>query len=371
MRDIHNRKTTTSAAEFAITPEAAAALQPTKGERAVDWGIYKGVNIWLNYLSSVAIMDLFLGHSPEKKTNDDPTSFFAEIAGGGVFGKAVRQFSDWLHVNHHKLSQRIGDTAGAVFSLNMGGHICAVLVKLMSHKRAQWARYVDNWLDKFSNKKPTEQELRNRQLRYQVIEKEAVKSWGRVILGRLSGMLFNMGFYQGIEYIDRKFVAPHIKPKHDNRLGLRRFTQMVGDAVQNAVGKNATGMRKKRLGYWPEIAAADLMMTFTLATVMEKVIKFGDNSPKKTKHRQASINIEQQNNTPTSATAEPTYQHNGQKEQHNNEVVHNKTARQKTEKNPSATSDNRERPSNWAGERVKTYEQRMHEQQNMPEITTA
>lgn len=264
-----------------------AVATPTRGERAYDFLKYKVVNLALNWMASVAIMDLFLG-SKVKPGQKEPSSFFASIAPKGKIGDAFRKGTDGLRNFYDKMESGVaskmghfaGRTVADLFSLNVGGHIMAVAVKLMENKNEKNTRKLDKWLDKLSGHKPSEEQLAMREARYEVIQQTPVKTWGKVIMGRISGMLFNMGFYSGIELLDKNFSK--MEPTKatadiDSKRGLRRLTQGFSNIVYEKLEPLAKNdMAKKRINYWAEIMPFDLMCTWSLSTVMEKFIKRGD-----------------------------------------------------------------------------------------------
>ncbi len=260
----------------------------TAGEKRHDFRKYKLVNLGLNWVLSVAVMDLFLGSSP-KEGQEAPTSWFASIAPKNKFGDAVRKgtdgfrnFYDNLEGSVTKVSNKyVGTTVADLFSLNVGGHLTAVALYFMDQNNEKSARNYDAQIDKKNGHTPSAEEISAREARYEVIRNTPTKTAWQVFKGRIGGMLFNMGFYSGIELIDKKVsgVAPTgNKQGNTEKYGLRRISQKFANAVEENLGDGKENIKNKRLNYWAEVLPFDLMCTWSLSSVMEKIIKGNDHS---------------------------------------------------------------------------------------------
>ncbi|MDG1287282.1 MAG: hypothetical protein P8P30_06915 [Rickettsiales bacterium] len=256
------------------------AKEPTRGERLFDFITYKALNFAGNLGLSLAIVDLFLGSTPDKKNPNKPTSYFAEKINKPWATKS----SDWLRKTQESLDNTFGKTAGAVATLNLGGHIAAIFVKKLENNRASLSKRFDGWIDAFTGTKADRAEIDRREARYEIVKNSPIKTWTEVIAGRVSGMVASMALNQIPETIDERMGnAPT-----QGRYGFRRITGAAGNYVANGItdrknaalkaqGKPAmSDMAAKRTNYWTELIMFDTWCTAITSTVMEKVIKWSD-----------------------------------------------------------------------------------------------
>ncbi|GEM_PF-5416557 len=275
---------TSDKTEWAAGTEASSLTptRATRGEQIFDFITYKVVNFAVNLGLSLAIVDLFLGGTPDKKTPDKPTSYFAEKINKPWATKS----SDWLKKTQTWLDNKFGKTAGAVATLNTGGHIAAFFVKQLENNRASLSKRFDGWVDGFTGTKADQAEINSREARYEILRNSPIKTWGEVIAGRISGMVASMVINQVPESIDEKLMK---NEPTQGRYGFRRATGAAGSFVANGIinrnntsreknGKPAlSDMAKSRTKYWTELIMFDTWCTAITSTVMEKVIKWGDN----------------------------------------------------------------------------------------------
>lgn len=251
--------------------------QATRGEKLFDRIVYWGVNMLFNYSISIAITDLFLGYSNKARTDTDPKSFLAESSGSGAVGKAVRGLADTCYGFHQKISAKFSHTISNLFTLAMGGHVAAVVVKLLEDRRDKWSRRCDRFLDRLSGHKPDAQEQARRQARYSELKGSYHKSWARVIGGRVSGMLFNMTLYDYLLERPDRMLFSEKYPAKDGKYGSRRATLWLGDKIADSTERAFPKADKHRIRFWSELALFEAIGVYSLGTVMEYVIKFGDN----------------------------------------------------------------------------------------------
>ena len=256
--------------------QIAANTDRTRGEKFFDFFTYKVVNFGANEILSLGIVDLFLGGSKEV-AGDKPTSFFANKIGGKAIG-----FSDNLRKLQDKLdaTPMIGKTGGGVFTLNLGGHVMAGLVKLLENNRTGLTQRFDKIIDTLTGKKADTNEIARRQARYEILRNTPTKTGWQVAKGRLSGMVASMVINQLPETIDAKIG----KETTAGHRGFRRMTAYAGQKAEPLAGSLAKlfgaeahgEMGGKRLKYWSEMALFETWCTAVTSHVMETVIKWGD-----------------------------------------------------------------------------------------------
>lgn len=254
---------------------AAINTERTRGEKFFDFFTYKVINFGLNELLSLAIVDLFLGGTP-KVAGDNPTSFFAQ-----KFGDKGRKVSDNLKQFQDKLDKKAGKTGGAVFTLNLGGHITAGMVKLLENRRVELSRRFDSIIDYFTGTKANATQLEKRENRYEILRNTPTKTGWQVVKGRAAGMLASMVINQTPEWIDKKILK---NTPTNGHYGFRRMTGWAGKKTEPAFNglakifkagaKNEMG--DKRVKYWSEVILFETWCTGITSKVMEKVIKWGD-----------------------------------------------------------------------------------------------
>ena len=253
--------------------QVTTAQKRTRGERFFDFFTYQIVNFGVTELLSLAIVDLFLGGTDRK--DGKATSYFANKFG-------FKKTSDKLYNLQEKLNASpVGETGGAVFTLNLGGHLTAVLVKQLENNRVGLSRRFDNIIDWFTGTKKNAQEIEQRDARYEILRNTPTKSGWKIFGGRVSGMLASMALNQIPEAIDKGMGN---EPTH-GRYGFRRLTGMGGNYLEKKLvipmmearkGGDISDMATKRAAYWSELALFETWCTALTSIVMEKTVKWGD-----------------------------------------------------------------------------------------------
>ncbi len=273
-----DQNTTTAIADkLAIPLEATKA---TRGEKFFDFFTYKVVNFGLNEIFSLAIVDWFLGgtdKSTTKSVYDTPTSYFANKIGG----KAIA-VSDALRATQDKLSKTfIGNTGAAVFTLNMGGHFAAALVKVLEDSREKLTRKFDIVIDSFTNTKLSAADIAERETRYEMIKNKPTKSGWDIAKGRIAGVIASIAITQIPETFDKNVVK---REATENQYGFRRGSAFLGKKIEDGLnaarekaGKPALEpMAQRRQKYWSELLLFETFCTWVTSRVMEVVVKWKD-----------------------------------------------------------------------------------------------
>ena len=292
---------------------------PTRGEKIVNNAIWIGNNFILNYIMSISITDLFLGFKdsrkdktdqvtgmvfPTSKKEGEPVSTIASKLEHTKYGEKVGKLADSAFTGYKKINgafqtfpggwfnnpdakSKVAGTLTNIFTLSMGGHISAVIVKLMEDKKVDWARAIDNHLDKKEGRHLSEQERDARELHYAVTHEMQKKSWGKIVAARLAGVGSLMVVNTAANFADEKITlartddkeAARKELKETEHLGFRRGTLAVSNPIMKMLGvkDNSQGAAQsegdKRVRFWSEMALFEAFCTMITTQVMERFAK--------------------------------------------------------------------------------------------------
>jgi hypothetical protein len=267
---------------------ASAKAKESEGEKFYNFATFVLINKIGNYVLSMGIQDLFLGS--KERTDSKPTSYIAEKIGKDWFKKATDRLKDL----HQGLKKHTSETVADLFTLNMGGHVAAIVVYHVEKRKTKLIRRFDKMIDWMKGRELTAEQQSERGQRYAEIEKTPKPSALKVAFGRVSGMLISMGLFEALERADKSMGWRETLPKEtlyekdgktvlksEGKRAVRRMTQWLAEGVKIDVtqgrkdaGKKISEGMKKRLDYWPEIMSYDAICTWVTSTVLEKVIKF-------------------------------------------------------------------------------------------------
>lgn len=237
----------------------------SKGEKVYNWGVYSGINYWLNLASSIVIADYFCNLSGKKIIEKGADAIAKTFSGG----------------NAQRQAKIFGQTSTALRTLTLlsGGWLLIVPIKMMEDNK----RPLVHWLNKkmgVDQTGPDGKELTPDQI---YIEQEQPKhSWLRVILRRslataavmATGQLLNEGFRDRPK--SAVFKTAHPDSKEDPHGGKSRVehwvVQKVNDGLNSGYipgGKSLTQNPKGTFQRYLSLAALDTVFTKITAVVMK------------------------------------------------------------------------------------------------------
>jgi len=254
----------------------------SKGEKAFDWAVYKGMNFWLNLGISMVITD-----------------FFTHGRGKPMFDKGVTRASKTLQSTglNEKGSEWLSRIALGTFSLNSGGNLLVIPLKYLEDNK----RKVVHWINKNIYKDPqlapdghaeTPEEIH-------IVEEQPPQSWGHIIWRRVQGFLATTAVGLSLDAtFKKKLDVPHVNEKGHEvtySYGQDRLAQGIVDAMKNLpMGEQLLSYPwVKRYAFY---ASLDSIYTYITSTIMEKT--------KGTKHVKTPLEIDDSPDPPGELTTD-------------------------------------------------------------------
>lgn len=256
----------------APAPDAPAKEQPehglagthgtaSKGEKLFTWGVYSGVNYWVNLLSSIAIADYFCNLGG-KKVIEKGANGIAKMMAGGDKLRHAKVFSQ-------------SQTALRTLTLLSGGWLLIIPMKLMEDNK----RPIVHWLNEklgVNQTAPDGHKLTPDEI---YIEQEQPKqSWLNVLMRRTLATATVIGTGQLLNEVGRNrakteaFKKSHPDSKEDPHGGKSRVENWVVDTVNTGLNKiGAAGLTKDKKGFFQRylaLAALDTVFTKITAVIM-------------------------------------------------------------------------------------------------------
>jgi hypothetical protein len=254
MVDVKENKTATAPANTAGDGVVAAKGSFTathtmsKGEKWFNWGVYSGMNYWLNLAMSVVITDIFKnrwGQGALKKT--------ADVFAKGLSSTKLFTPADAFH--HSK-------TALETFALLSGGNILLIPLKMLEDRK----RPIVHWLnEKMGVNQKAEDGKELSPDKIYIKEAQPEQSWGRIIWRRVLGILAVVGVGHVINgaFRDRTKPLP-LRDEPDTYGGKTRITDIVMGKPGSKFGVNNV-LKKIPGGTWlAENKYAQAYMGFTV-----------------------------------------------------------------------------------------------------------
>ena len=270
--------------------QAPAPQQMSKGEKWFNWGIYKGLNYWVNLGMSLVITDLFV-HRPGKKFWDGSKKLekWAETLEKTSFIP--------LGKNRHTNAKNSLET----FMLLSGGNILLVPMKLLEDRKRQ----IVHWLNDKMGVDQTAADGHKMTADEIYIENEQPKQgWLRVIGRRLLsiGAVVGVGQILNEGYRDRTHPMPE-PGQSDPHGGKARATDDLLKYVNKGLNSGYVpgGKLLATNDYsqaYLKFAMLDVFFTKLTAVIMEMT---NGAKPKKAK-KEKSIDVEPQEPVPAPIT---------------------------------------------------------------------
>ncbi len=255
------------------TEKSANAAQPapsaihkteSKGEKLFTWGVYEGLNYWLNLASSIAIADYFCNMKGKEHLN--------KAAGALAKGIAATKVAPYEKVFGHS------QTALKTLTLLSGGWLLIVPIKIMEDNK----RPMVHWINKKLGVDQTGADGKELTADQIYIEKEQPKqSWMNVIIRRTGATLAVVGtghvLNEGFRDRDKTkaFRDAHPTTKEDPHGGKARTEKLVVDFVNDKIAKyapNGEALTKDKNGRFQRylgLAALDTVFTKITSVIMK------------------------------------------------------------------------------------------------------
>lgn len=241
------------------------AQKMSKGEKIFDWITYKGLNYWVNLISSIAIADIFLNGKRRKNLDGWINSATKSLEKTGLP----------LKTSHHN-----SKVALETFVFTSGGLILLAPMKILEDNK----RKVVHWINKklcIEQKTADGKEKTPEQI---YIEKEQPKqSWGNVIWRRIQATVAVIGSGMAFDHFARdknKKLDPEVYDIGDGRkityeakvVGGKKRTEDAAYGLLNKVSKFIRGKEIKEkglVGRWTRLIILDSVFTIITAVVMK------------------------------------------------------------------------------------------------------
>ncbi len=255
-----------AANDAAMTPaQPQPEAKMSKGEKIFDWSVYKGLNYWVNLISSVLIADYFI--NPESKGRQNLDKSISRMTQG------LTKMGVALKSAHH--NSKVGLET---FALLSGGTLLLVPLKLLEDRKRKSVHWINKKLGVdqtgADGKELTPDEIH--------IEKEQPKqSWANVIWRRVLASLAVVGVGLGVDHLgrDEKTILPEekydlgfAKVTYDAKVlgGKERITNNVFGAIDKAT-EAISGKKfapNGRVSRWTKLFILDSVFTAITAGVM-------------------------------------------------------------------------------------------------------
>jgi|GEM_PF-5147978 len=234
----------------------------SKGEKLFSWGVYSGINYWVNLASSIAIADYFCNLGGKKA-----------IEGGA--NRIAKMMSGGDKLRHAKVFGQ-AQTALRTLTLLSGGWLLVIPMKLMEDNK----RPIVHWLNEKMGVDQTAPDGHKLTPDEIYIEQEQPKqSWLNVLLRRTLATAAVVGTGQALNELARDrtktaaFAKSHPNSKEDPHGGKSRVEKWVVDTVNSGLNKvGATGLTKDKNGMFQRylaLAALDTVFTKITAVIMK------------------------------------------------------------------------------------------------------
>lgn len=228
----------------------------SKGEKAYNWLVYKGMNYWLNLGMSMVITD-----------------FFTHGKGKPLFDKGVRASTKALmgtKVFNEKWADWLSRMALGTFSLNSGGNILVVPLKFLEDHKRKAVHWLNKNLYKDPQLGPDGREETPEQIH--IVEEQPPQSWGNVIWRRLQGWAATTAVGMSLDAtFKKKLDEPYFNEKGHEvtySYGQDRLAGGIVDAMKNLpFGEQLLQYPwVKRYAFY---ASLDSIYTYITSSIME------------------------------------------------------------------------------------------------------
>ena len=247
-----------------IAEKSAIHKKVSKGEKLYTWGVYEGLNYWVNLAGSIAIADYFCNQGGKEILNKG-----ANILAKGIAATKI--------ASHEKVFGH-SQTALKTLTLLSGGWLLIIPIKIMEDNK----RPIVHWLNKkmgvdqtgLDGKEQTPQQI-------YIDQEQPAQSWVNVILRRSAatlavvgtGHVLNEGFRDRAKTQAHK--AAHPTSKEDPHGGKARTEKIVVDFVNDKIAKYApngealTRDKNGRFQRYLGLAALDTVFTKITSVIMK------------------------------------------------------------------------------------------------------